>query len=245
MGNFCEKHPTTAENINRYLEFIDEIDDREDLTPEVKERMLGMSERAVHPLMQKQNEDIKEKTILKLADSLKNRGVGSPKKRDYHFEETPTVRDVEQLIAIERGEEVEPEERVLKPGTLNEKESEAIILDYIKNMDPEVKQKQIKLLKELAKEIEEDYDEEENMSEELLGMRKESQEAFRNWTRITSLLAAANLARCPICNSRGDELHWMCEKHEPIPIFESDKLQKERMKKVENEYKKLEGEEEK
>ena len=62
-GNFCEKHPQTAQEINKYLDFIREIENREDIEPEVKSAMANLPERAVRPLIREKDPEIKENVI--------------------------------------------------------------------------------------------------------------------------------------------------------------------------------------
>lgn len=71
-GNFCEKHPQTAQEINKYLDFIREIENREDIEPEVKSAMADLPERAVRPLIREKDPEIKENVIQSVRKSLKS-----------------------------------------------------------------------------------------------------------------------------------------------------------------------------
>ena len=70
-GNFCEKHPQTAQEINKYLEFIHEIENREDLEPEVKSAMADLPERAVRPLIREKDPEVKENVIQSVRKTVK------------------------------------------------------------------------------------------------------------------------------------------------------------------------------
>lgn len=70
-GNFCEKHPDTAQKIDKYLDFIHEIESRKDLEPEVKKTMVDMSERALRPLIKEKDPMVKEKVIQSIKKSVK------------------------------------------------------------------------------------------------------------------------------------------------------------------------------
>jgi len=62
-GNFCEKHPDTAEGIDRYLDFIEEIENRADISEQGKKAFAGASEGALRPLIREGNEAIRQEAI--------------------------------------------------------------------------------------------------------------------------------------------------------------------------------------
>lgn len=95
-GNFCEKHPDTAEKIDKYLDLVQELADRG--VPE--ERTMGaITERAARPLLAIQDENIRENAISsvqKAIESKKNPITGK-------FTDKLTSEDVSAIVKKENG----------------------------------------------------------------------------------------------------------------------------------------------
>lgn len=87
-GNFCEKHPETAREIDRYLDFIEEYPD-----------MSGLAERTVKPLINEQNEEIKQKAITHVEKiAIRETPTGAKYKKKI------TGKDVVKALAKARKE---------------------------------------------------------------------------------------------------------------------------------------------
>ena len=69
-GNFCEKHPDTAERIDKYLNFIEKIENRADIGEQAKKTIIGASEGALRPLIREQNEQIRQEAISTIEKAL-------------------------------------------------------------------------------------------------------------------------------------------------------------------------------
>lgn len=67
-GNFCEKHPDTASKIDKYLDFIEQIENREDISEQTKQTIVAMPEGALRPLINEQDDVIKQKAIEKISE---------------------------------------------------------------------------------------------------------------------------------------------------------------------------------
>ena len=101
-GNFCEKHPDTAAEIEALLDFVDEINEREDLSDEAKAAFAGTSARAVRPLIREPNPEIRDKAISHIGKTLTRK---TPQGGQYT--KHVTERDVSDVLEGIR-KEVEP-----------------------------------------------------------------------------------------------------------------------------------------
>lgn len=87
-GNFCEKHPDTAREIDRYLDFIEEY-------PEIS----GLAESTVKPLINEQNEEIKQKAITHVEKiAIRETPTGGTYKKEI------TGKDIVKALAKARKE---------------------------------------------------------------------------------------------------------------------------------------------
>jgi len=88
-GNFCEKHPDTASEIEKYLDFQHEIENRGDIEPAVKAGISAISADALRPLLREPDPEIREETkthVIKALESKKNLSNGRfkrKKRKDY------------------------------------------------------------------------------------------------------------------------------------------------------------------
>ena len=97
-GNFCEKHPDTAEKIDRYLDLVQELAERG--VPE--ERTIGaLTEGAARPLLSIQDEETKQKGISHIETALNRK---TPQGGDYHKQ--LTSNDVENIVKKEGSRDI-------------------------------------------------------------------------------------------------------------------------------------------
>lgn len=103
-GNFCEKHPDTAAEIEALLDFIDEIKERDNLSEGAKAAFAETSARAVRPLIREKDTEIRDKAIEsvgKAVESGKNPVTGR------FSSKPPTERDITSVIETIR-EDTQP-----------------------------------------------------------------------------------------------------------------------------------------
>ena len=81
-GNFCEKHPDTAREIDRIISFLD-----------VKPEFSDMSADAIRPLIREKDEEVRDKAISHIEKTLNRR---TPQGGKYN--KPPTKRDVVAVI---------------------------------------------------------------------------------------------------------------------------------------------------
>lgn len=94
-GNFCEKHPDTAEKIDKYLDLVQELADMG--VPE--ERTMGaITERAARPLLSIQDEETKQNALSHIETALNRK---TPNGGNYH--EKLTSEDVSEIVKKECG----------------------------------------------------------------------------------------------------------------------------------------------
>lgn len=72
-GNFCEKHPDAASKIEKYLDFIEEIENRTDISEETKKTFGGIPEASLRPLINERDEEVRGKAIKKISEDLKGK----------------------------------------------------------------------------------------------------------------------------------------------------------------------------
>lgn len=118
--NFCEKHPKTADKIEKYLDLIDEILKGENLEEFKKEPMSTLSESGVRPLIREKDPEVREKAIESVKKSLKT-GKHPVTGRFMGKKERITHKDVEQIVQKEKPQE-EPETCEIPAETLEETE---------------------------------------------------------------------------------------------------------------------------
>jgi len=83
-GNFCEKHPDTASEIEKYLDFQHEIENRGDIEPAVKAGISAISADALRPLLREPDPEIREETKTHVIKALKRK---TPTGGLYYFDE--------------------------------------------------------------------------------------------------------------------------------------------------------------
>ena len=84
-GNFCEKHPDTTSEIEKYLDFQHEIENRGDIEPAVKAGISAISADALRPLLREPDPEIREETkthVIKALESKKNLSNGRFKRKN-------------------------------------------------------------------------------------------------------------------------------------------------------------------
>ena len=104
-GNFCEKHPDTAREIDKLLDFIDEHPD-----------LSVLSAKAVRPLIREKDEEVRDKAIESVKKSLESKK--NPVTGRF-TNKPPTNRDVVAVIETIK-EEAKPVPHVSHNGGDNE-----------------------------------------------------------------------------------------------------------------------------
>lgn len=102
-GNFCEKHPETAREIEKLLDFIDEHPD-----------LSVLSAKAVRPLIREKDPVVRDKAIVSVGKSLeskKNPATGR------FSNKPPTERDVKKVIQQVKKEIKPVQEPVVLPAS--------------------------------------------------------------------------------------------------------------------------------
>ena len=98
-GNFCEKHKDTAERIDKYLSFIEEIENKADIDEKTKQTIVAASEGVLRTLIEEKDEEIKQKAISTLGKSLNyHRPPGS------QTEKKITAKNVVEVLSRVRKE---------------------------------------------------------------------------------------------------------------------------------------------
>jgi len=97
-GNFCEKHPDTAREIEEMLDFIDEINEREDLSGGAKAAFAATSARAIRPIIREKDTEVRDRAIEKCAATIKDKEKRTGKKSAKMTEKqvTKVIEDIKK-----------------------------------------------------------------------------------------------------------------------------------------------------